>query len=540
MTAFIELKNLNVKYGDKNVLKNINLTINEGDVLGIIGRSGAGKTILLHVIRGIDEDIPATGSAVFHTARCSSCGYVNPPSWAGKQCPKCGSTMNQWDIDILSTDLTDKDRRNISSRIAIMIQRTFALYGDDRVIENVIRALEDVNYSKDHTQGQMVQRAADLIDQVKLSHRMMHIARDLSGGEKQRVVLARQLAKEPMMLLADEPTGTLDPKTAKIVHQGILQAAKDYNMTVLITSHFHDVIQDMATRAVLLDNGEIKIDGAPDAAIAEFMKSAKTVEKKEYAAGEPIIRVQDLEKTYLSIDRGVIKAINKIAFEVKEGEIFGVVGVSGAGKTSLSNAITGNLEETHGICEVRIGDDWVNMLEPGYYARGRAKQYVGLLHQEYDLYPHRTVVDNLTDAIGLDFPAELAERKAVHTLLIAGFTEETASEVLAKYPHELSEGERHRVALAQVLIREPRIVVLDEPTGTMDPFTKRDVASSIISSRDEIGETFVIVSHDMEFVRMVCDRVMLMRGGKIVDIGDVETVLAKVTEQERQIMAQGP
>jgi len=540
VTAFIELKNLNVKYGDKNVLKNINLTINEGDVLGIIGRSGAGKTILLHVIRGIDEDIPATGSAVFHTARCSSCGYVNPPSWAGKQCPKCGSTMNQWDIDILSTDLTDKDRRNISSRIAIMIQRTFALYGDDRVIENVIRALEDVNYSKDHTQGQMVQRAADLIDQVKLSHRMMHIARDLSGGEKQRVVLARQLAKEPMMLLADEPTGTLDPKTAKIVHQGILQAAKDYNMTVLITSHFHDVIQDMATRAVLLDNGEIKIDGAPDAAIAEFMKSAKTVEKKEYAAGEPIIRVQDLEKTYLSIDRGVIKAINKIAFEVKEGEIFGVVGVSGAGKTSLSNAITGNLEETHGICEVRIGDDWVNMLEPGYYARGRAKQYVGLLHQEYDLYPHRTVVDNLTDAIGLDFPAELAERKAVHTLLIAGFTEETASEVLAKYPHELSEGERHRVALAQVLIREPRIVVLDEPTGTMDPFTKRDVASSIISSRDEIGETFVIVSHDMEFVRMVCDRVMLMRGGKIVDIGDVETVLAKVTEQERQIMAQGP
>jgi len=540
VTAFIELKNLNVKYGDKNVLKNINLTINEGDVLGIIGRSGAGKTSLLHVIRGIDEDIPATGSAVFHTARCSSCGYVNPPSWAGKQCPKCGSTMNQWDIDILSTDLTDKDRRNISSRIAIMIQRTFALYGDDRVIENVIRALEDVNYSKDHTQGQMVQRAADLIDQVKLSHRMMHIARDLSGGEKQRVVLARQLAKEPMMLLADEPTGTLDPKTAKIVHQGILQAAKDYNMTVLITSHFHDVIQDMATRAVLLDNGEIKIDGAPDAAIAEFMKSAKTVEKKEYAAGEPIIRVQDLEKTYLSIDRGVIKAINKIAFEVKEGEIFGVVGVSGAGKTSLSNAITGNLEETHGICEVRIGDDWVNMLEPGYYARGRAKQYVGLLHQEYDLYPHRTVVDNLTDAIGLDFPAELAERKAVHTLLIAGFTEETASEVLAKYPHELSEGERHRVALAQVLIREPRIVVLDEPTGTMDPFTKRDVASSIISSRDEIGETFVIVSHDMEFVRMVCDRVMLMRGGKIVDIGDVETVLAKVTEQERQIMAQGP
>jgi len=162
---------------------------------------------------------------------------------------------------------------------------------------------------------------------------------------------------------------------------------------------------------------------------------------------------------------------------------------------------------------------------------------VGLLHQEYDLYPHRTVVDNLTDAIGLDFPAELAERKAIHTLEIAGFTEVTSQEVLQKYPHELSEGERHRVALAQVLIREPRVVVLDEPTGTMDPFTKRDVANSILSSREEIGETFVIVSHDMEFVQMVCDRVLLMRAGRIVDIGDVKTILDKITEEEREIMA---
>ncbi len=540
MTAFIDVRNLTVKYGKQTVLNNLTFTINEGDILGIIGRSGAGKTVLLHVIRGLDEDIPVQGSVVFHVARCEACGYVNPPSGAGKPCPACGGKMSPWDVDILDVNLGDKERRTVSRRVAIMIQRTFALYGDSTVIENVMKALEDVDYSQTHTQSQLVQRAADLIDQVKLSHRMMHIARDLSGGEKQRVVLARQLAKEPMLLLADEPTGTLDPKTARIVHQGILQAAKDFNMTVLITSHFQDVIQDMATRAILLDNGQIKMDGKPQDVVREFMKSQTVVEKKEYVTGLPIVRVNDLEKVYLSIDRGVIKAINHISFDVKEGEIFGIVGVSGAGKTSLSNTITGNMEEAKGMVEVRIGDDWVNMLEPGYYARGRAKMYIGLLHQEYDLYPHRTVVDNLTDAIGLDFPAELAERKAVHTLMIAGFTEDKAQEVLGKYPNELSEGERHRVALAQVLIREPRVVVLDEPTGTMDPFTKRDVANSILSSREEIGETFVIVSHDMEFVRMVCDRAMLMRAGKIIEIGSVDSVLTKVTEQERQIMAKGP
>ena len=117
-------------------------------------------------------------------------------------------------------------KRRIMNRTAIMFQRTFALYGDDRVIENVLHALDDINYPVDKS----INRAADLLDQVRLSHRMMHIARDLSGGEKQRVVLARQLAKEPFVLFADEPTGTLDPGTAKVVHAMLLEAAKKENM----------------------------------------------------------------------------------------------------------------------------------------------------------------------------------------------------------------------------------------------------------------------------------------------------------------------
>jgi len=121
---------------------------------------------------------------------------------------------------------------------------------------------------------------------------------------------------------------------------------------------------------------------------------------------------------------------------------------------------------------------------------------------------------------------------------MAGFAEEKAKEILNRFPGELSEGERHRVALAQVLIREPRLVILDEPTGTMDPITKVDVKHSIMHAREEMDETFIVVSHDMDFVRDICDRLALMRGGRIVESGKTAEVLAHLTAEERKVMSQ--
>jgi methyl coenzyme M reductase system subunit A2 len=123
---------------------------------------------------------------------------------------------------------------------------------------------------------------------------------------------------------------------------------------------------------------------------------------------------------------------------------------------------------------------------------------------------------------------------------MSGFADEKSREILARFPGQLSEGERHRVALAQVLIREPRIVILDEPTGTMDPITKTDVKHSILHSREEMDETFVVVSHDMDFVRDICDRLALMRGGKIIRIGKTAEVLAYLTEDEKKVMGSAP
>jgi methyl coenzyme M reductase system subunit A2 len=530
----ITVDNICMDFDGTHALRNISFEIAEGEILGIIGRSGAGKTVLMHLMRGVEQP-PTSGRIIYHVSACPSCDYMDVSSSAGKPCPHCGAILAALDVDLWN-ETNEVLKRRVMRRTAIMFQRTFALYGDDRVIENVLHALDDIDYP----QEKAINRAADLIDQVRLSHRMMHIARDLSGGEKQRVVLARQLAKEPFLLFADEPTGTLDPGTAKIVHSMLTDAAKTNNMGMVVTSHFSQVIEDVAGRAILLVDGAIAKIGAPKDVICEFMKGCDDTETFEHTeAGEKIVGARDLVKRYISVDRGVVKAVNGVTFDVYTKEIFGIIGKSGAGKTTLSRIIAGLIEPTSGEINIKIGEEWVDMTKPGVDQRGRAKEYIGLLHQEYDLYPHRTVLDNLTDAIGLEFPKELAMRKAIVTLKMAGFSEEKSKEILERMPGQLSEGERHRVALAQVLIREPKIVILDEPTGTMDPITKIDVKHSIMHSRDDIDETFIVVSHDMEFVRDICDRLALMRGGKIVEIGTTADVLVHLTEDERKIMSQG-
>jgi methyl coenzyme M reductase system, component A2 len=527
-TPFISVHDLSKDFGGTRVLNNVSFEIPEGEIIGVIGRSGSGKSVLMHLLRGIEEP-PTRGSVVYHVAACDTCEYMDVQSRAGGKCPQCTGTLVATDVDIWD-EKNDGMKSRVMRRTAIMFQRTFALYGDDRVIENVLHALDDINYPAELA----INRAADLIDQVRLSHRMMHIARDLSGGEKQRVVLARQLAKNPAMLFADEPTGTLDPETARLVHSMLIEAAKKNTMGMVVTSHFSQVIEDIANRAILLVDGEIAKIGSPKEIIRSFVKELKNEEQApSLEFGEKILVARDVAKRYFSVDRGVVKAVNMVTFDVKRKEIFGIIGKSGAGKTTLSRIIAGIIEPTSGEMNIKIGENWVDMTKPGVEQRGRAKEYIGLLHQEYDLYPHRTVLDNLTDAIGLAFPKELAKRKALITLRMAGFTDEKSLEILNRYPGELSNGERHRVALAQVLIHEPRLVILDEPTGTMDPITKQDVKHSILNARDEMDETFIVVSHDMDFVKDTCDRVALMRGGKIIQMGTTDDILESLNEEER-------
>jgi methyl coenzyme M reductase system subunit A2 len=531
---FVIIDNVSKKFSDKEVLKNISLVINEGERLGIIGRSGSGKTVLLSMLRGMSEYEPTVGKVIYRIAFCKKCEHIEPPSKVGEACPKCSHKMELVEVDYWKME---KFSKILKTRIAMMFQRTFALYGSLTVYENLVEALNKTAMREED----VGKRALEIAREMGLSNRLLHAARDLSGGEKQRVVLGRQLALNPVLLLADEPTGTLDQISANSIYKIINQELKTHDTTLLVTTHMPEAIVKMADRAVLLEGGRIEFEGETKAVVDKFLSSVKEEEvTKPETLGDVILKVRELKKYYFSIDKGVVKALDGVSFDVREREIFGIIGLSGAGKTTLSKIISGVSTPTSGTVDLKVGDEWVNMLEPGVLGRGRATPYIGLLHQEYTLYPHLTVIENLTDAVGLGLPDEFARFKANIVLTATGFEEkeDMIEKILASYPDELSEGERHRVALAQVLIKEPHLVILDEPSGTMDPITKHEVARSIKNARNELGQTFIIVSHDLDFVLNTCEDVILMRDGKIVTEGKPADVLKTFTDQERHGMSQ--
>ena len=536
---FIVVEGLEKSFEGELVLQDINFKVKEGGSFGMLGKSGSGKTVLMYALRGMKGYDPTGGSVIYRIAVCPNCGRAEPPSKKGLECPKCkNATLDFQEVNLWQNSGTPIFRE-IYNRAAIMQQRTFALFGEMPVLVNVIEALADSGVPKRDQQMQAIR----LLSKVNLTHRTLHVARDLSGGEKQRVVLARQLAKDPFVLYADEPTGTLDPITADAVHDSMKRNI-EAGLTTFVTSHWLEAITILTEEGVVLEKGRIVASGKSkdladkieaeleDPAAVAAMKELREASASKVKEGIPIVKVEECQKNFYAFDRGIIKAVDKVSFEVSEAEIYGIIGVSGSGKTTLSHILAGLKEPSGGKILLRIGEDWVDMSIPGPEGRGRARPFISVLHQEYDLYHHASVLENLTDSIGLDMPAEIARAKAMHVLKAVGFEEDKIRNILNLYPDNLGEGEKHRTALARALMTEPYILLLDEPTGTIDPETTQELIRSILLSRQELGQTYLIVSHDPFFVEAVCDKVLWLRLGQVVKIGEPKDILEEYKEKD--------
>lgn len=525
----LKIENVSKVYDGRTVLNDITATLSTGKILGLIGKSAAGKSVLIHMIRGSDDYAPDKGRVLYHVNICTKCGNLDLP-YEGTPCSRCGGkSKTEW-VDFWALNPRDPVRQELKMRISIMLQRTFALFGDSTVMENIFEAIGDKL-----TDRAKIEKTIELLEFVNMTHRTTHIARDLSGGEKQRVVMARQLAKDPIVFLADEPTGTLDPYTANLVHERLVKYVREHGICMIFASHWPEAIDKMADEAIWLDAGNVVMSGKPQDVTKKFMEEYHFEKAENTNVGEPFIVVENATKHYFSVVRGVVKAVDGVSFDIKENEIFALVGISGAGKTTTSRMIAGMTPATSGVVKIKIGEDWIDMSESGFMGKGRATPYIGVLHQEYTLYPFDNILRNLTVCIGVTMPAEIAKVKAIQVLLSVGFPKKDIDKVLYSYPDALSVGEQQRIAFAQVLIKEPRIVILDEPTGTMDPITKVTVAKAVLDARKNLGETFVVVSHDMDFIVNCCDRAALMKGGKIVEMGKPEEIIKGFDEIEKEL-----
>jgi len=546
-----------LKDGNKiKALNEVSFEIKDNEIFGIMGISGSGKSTLMRILRGVE------------------------PFDDGK-------------IIINDMEITPKTYNNYKNELkemtAIHLQRSFGLWSKTAV-ENVIHKLYGIKSGDETTaditdiKEEYMEEALDILDTVGLKEKANHFAPVLSGGEKQRLVLARQLAKKPEILLLDEPATMSSPKKRREVLDTIKKIHDKYGTTVIIVSHQPEIQEYMADRIMLMFNGKVQEIGLPSDIIQDFLKDEEPIYPiAEMDRTEPIIKVKNLTKDFYLYKGGHVLTIEDINFQVNKGEILSIIGPTGSGKTEILRMIAGFEDADEGSIEILTNNEWINMQNYGEN-RMNIRKNLGFMHQEFALTPHTPIIEQLGYKISpkTDETYEYALKKAEEYNLskealdlIYQLTDLSKDEAILKlekinlspeilnilFPSievekvieyskpvfdaldlplpllsrqfiELSGGQKVRVAMATVLASNPEILILDEPFGDLDPVTLRQVANSLKKINEKLGTTIILVSHTMEFVKEVSTRSILINKGKQIEEGNPEKVTEDFIEME--------
>jgi len=555
----IEVKNLNKTYKLDNgevisSLKNINLNVKKGEIFGIIGKSGSGKTSLLRILRGVEDFdsglVKINGVEVNHD---SSKYYFN----------------------------------KLKKETAIHLQRSFGLWSES-AYNNVIRKLYGSKYGDEATvdfdfaDAQYGDEAKKLLEIVGLKDKIDHYAPVLSGGEKQRLIIARQLAKKPSVLLLDEPATMACPKTKQSILKAIKNINKELGVSVVLVSHLPEIHQYLSDRLILLEDGEIKEEGKPEDIIDEFLKDIDDeISLDKTLTNDTLIKAIDIYKRYYLLTGGNVLEMKDISFNIGKEDILSLVGSSGAGKTVLLRILAGLDQSDDGKVLFKSNsskDDWVDISKPSI-ERMNIRKNLGFMHQEFALSHYSTIRDQIAVKLGfknqdvIDYAKKKAEEEGLSDELLdslyqltdlpeleaksrleqVGLLGDILDDLFPKFPdkavksevkpifealdlpldilnrksYELSGGQKVRTTLALALCSKPDIIMLDEPFGDLDPLTLRIVANSIKRINKELNTTIIIISHNLNFIKELSKRAILIEDGKLIDDGDTLDILDK-------------
>ena len=522
-------------------LKNVSFEVEEGEIVGIMGKSGSGKTTLLRALRGvehIDEGSVTVGDVTV----------------------KAGQSQFYYN--------------NLKKETAIHLQRSFGLW-PDTVRENVLRKLYARNYFDESdtnfetAESEFGEEADELLELVSLTHKADHYASVLSGGEKQRLIMARQLAKQPKALLLDEPATMACPKTKQEILDAVKKINRELNITVIVVSHLPDVQKYLADRVILLEDGEIADEGTPEEICDKFMADMQPIaDIQNVATDEDVIDAKDLKKRFYLLTGGEVLEMEDINFKVQNENILSIIGPSGAGKTVLLRMLGGLEDSDEGDVMYYVDGEWRDIEIPGI-SRMKIRSKLGFMHQEFSLVHYSTVLSQLATRLGyknqdivkdaqerarkigigeelLDsfyLLTDLPETEAKHRLEQIGLDAEILNDLFPRFPetatkeavadifenldldldilprrsYELSGGQQVRVMLALILVSRPKFLLLDEPFGDLDPVTLRDVTNSLKKISKEYGITIVMISHNTDFIKELSNRAIFMDDGKIID-----------------------
>jgi methyl coenzyme M reductase system subunit A2 len=549
----LQVDNLSKSYSvnDKKVeaLREVSFSVKEGEILGVVGKSGGGKTTLMKILRGMEP---------FDSGKFSIDGLTVLPD-------------SGYEVYSKLMKIT-----------AIHLQRDFALWTES-ALKNVVRRI----YSREtgyevlpipdlQNYDQIYEEAMYYLRLVGLEKKALQLATILSGGEKQRLLIARQLAKKPQILLLDEPATMACPATKQEVLDAVLNVKRELGLTIIIVSHLPEVHQYLDDRLIWLDKGRIAAEGDPAEVLQNFLSGIGALEPlAPRPHPEPLIRVDGLNKRCYLVGAGEVLNIEDLKFEINAGEITSIVGSSGAGKTTILNIIEGLRPADSGSVNYRHENSWVDMTSYSPY-RMEIRRGLGIMYQEFALSQTETIIEQIGYQLGvkgqhviehaksiaeqlgisdkvLDLIytlTDMQEEEAKTVLGSLGLTKDIFSElfprfpttealkfaepvfdlldldhsILWKIPDQLSGGERVRSSISILLAAKPKILIMDEPFGDIDPLTLREVSNALKKINSDLGTTILLVSHHVDFVREVSHRAILIENGAIAADGDPQEV----------------
>ncbi|WP_417584081.1 ABC transporter ATP-binding protein [Pelagibacterium sp.] len=524
----LSVKDLSVVFhlrrGDFKAVNSISFDIMPGEVLGVVGESGAGKSM--------------TGTAIM--------GLIDPPG----EISSASITLSGDRIDGLDEESLRKIR---GRRIGMVMQDPLTSLNPlftvgEQLIETIRRHLP---LSQDEARDRAIALLADAGIPDPAS-RIDSYPHQFSGGMRQRVVISLALAAEPELVIADEPTSALDVSVQAQIIKVLKRLCAERGVAVMLITHDMGVIAEAADRMIVMNKGEIVETGSVGDIInrpkepytvklieaipsikAQNPRFAAAVAKGDSFASEktdqPLVVVDrlnkefDLSGSFLSRltgrNRKIVKAVTDVSFTIQRGQTYGLVGESGSGKSTCARMMVGLLPPTSGTVSLEGTDIW----SKGAAAKRRSKIQMIFQDPYASLNPRWRVGEIIAEpmrALGIARkPGEIAER-------VADLLERVRLDPISmrKYPHEFSGGQRQRIAIARALSSQPEFIICDEPTSALDVSVQAQVLELMSRLQEEFGLTYLLISHNLAVVRQMADAVGVLHNGHLVESGPVEEI----------------